>query len=196
MPLIVTQPAAVLAVTLQALKDHLKVTDNDEDTLLATYLGAAVLWAEDYTKRPFIFRTFKLYLETFPTDGYIELASPLVTSVSSVKYYNTAGTLTTLSPASYWTITGDPDGPGAVVLKASSQWPATEEDRPRAVEVTFFAGYGAGPELVPADVRQAIVLMAAHLFANRLPYVTGTIVSKVPRTMEALLAPRRFYSLA
>tara|TARA_R110000868_G_scaffold176896_1_gene414860 strand:- start:1378 stop:1968 length:591 start_codon:yes stop_codon:yes gene_type:complete len=196
MPLIVTQPAAVLAVTLQSLKDHLKVTDNNEDATIATYLGAAVLWAEDYTKRPFIIRTFKLYLDIFPAENLIELPTPLVTSVSSVKYYNASGTLTTLSSADYWTVTGDPDSPGAVILKSDAQWPTTQEDRPRAVEVTFFAGYGAGPELVPADVRQAIMLMAAHLFTNRLPYVTGTIVSEVPRTMEALLAPRRFYSLA
>lgn len=196
MPVLTVTPAAVAAITLQSVKDHLKVTDNDEDTVLELYIGAAVAWAEDFTKRPFIARTLKLTIEAFPASRVIELPVPLVSAISSVKYYNEAGVLTTFDPANYWGLTGDVDGPGQVILKSSSQWPTVEEGRPRPVEVTFVAGYGDAPEFVPDDIRNAVLLMAAHLHVNRIPYVTGTIVSEVPRTMESLLAPRRFYSLA
>lgn len=196
MPLSVVTAAALSPVALQTLKDHLKVTDTAEDTLLTGYLAAAVEWVEDYIKRPLITRTMKLTLDLFPASGQIELAMPPVSAVSHVKYYNTAGTLTTLSSSDYWTVLNETDGPGLVILKSSASWPDLQEDRPRAVEVTFTCGYGATVASVPNEIRQAILILAAHLWDARLKEVTGTIVSQYAFSVHALLAPRRFYTFA
>ena len=192
----VVTAATLSPVALQTLKDHLKVTDTAEDTLLSGYLAAAVEWVEDYVKRPLITRTLKLTLDSFPTSGQIELVASPVSSVSHVKYYNTAGTLTTLSSADYWTVLNELAGPGLVILKASEEWPELQEDRPRAVEVTYVCGYGATVASVPNEIRQAILILAAHLWDARLKEVTGTIVSRYEFSVNALLAPRRFYTFA
>lgn len=191
----VTAPT-VTPVTLAALKEHLRLTGTDEDSPLAIYLGAATAWVEDFTRRCVINRTLKLTLDLFPYLGQIELPRPNVSSVTFVKYYNTDGTLTTLSADDYWTVLNEPSGPGLIILKSSADWPDLQEDRPRAVEVTFVAGYGAATTDVPDDVRQAVMLLAAHLFENRVPIITGTIVSPVGFTVEALLHARRFHSFA
>jgi len=195
-PLSVVTAATVSPVALQTLKDHLKVTDTAEDTLLAGYISAASAWVEDYVKRPLITRTMKLTLDAFPTSGQIELLLPPVTAVSHVKYYNEAGALSTLSSDDYWTVLNEANGPGLVILKSSASWPVLQDDRPRAVEVTFVCGYGSTAATVPNEIRQAVLILAAHLWDARLKEVTGTIVSRYEFSVEALLAPRRFYTFA
>ena len=196
MSLVVVTPAAASPLGLQTFKDHLHITDNTEDTMLALYLAAAVRWVEAYIKRPLITRTMKQKLATFPVAGTIELPLAPVTALTFVKYYDAAGTLVTFSDTNYWTVLGDEDRPGLVVLKGASMWPTLQEDRPLAVEITFVCGYGAASTDVPAEIRNAILILAAHLYEARIKEVTGTIVSKYEFSVNALLAPRRFYSFA
>ena len=44
-------------------------------------------------------------------------------------------------------------------------------------EIRFLAGYGAAWEEVPADLRQAVLLLAAHYYENRseAPQVAGSM---------------------
>lgn len=196
MPLHTATAPAKKPVELVALKEHLRVDGVLEDAILDMYLGAAVAWVEDYTRRPLVNRTLKLTLDEFPVDGEIVLPTPTVSAVSSVKYYDEDGTLQTLSTSDYWTVLDEENGPGRVILKSTASWPDTQEDRPRAVEVTFVAGYGADSDSVPDEIRHAVLLLAAHLFETRVPVITGTIVTQVPFSIEALLQFRRFYYFA
>jgi len=195
MPYIVTTPAADYPVSVQSLKDHLRITDATEDTLLAGYLAAATAWVEDYTRRALITRTVTLTLDAFPTSGVIELSYPPVSAVTSVKYYDTNNAQQTLASSKYWTALGEIDGAGSIILKSTESWPDLHEDRPRAVEVVYVCGYGATADVsVPAEIRTAVLLVAATLAENRVMEISGTIVSQFKFSAEALLGPRRFYS--
>jgi len=196
MSLVVITPSAVAPVGLQTFKDHLHITDNAEDTMLALYLAAAVRWVEDYIKRPLITRTMKLKIAVFPVAGTIELPLAPVTAISSLKYYDESQNLVTFDPSNYWTIIGEDDRPGLLIRKAAATWPITQEDRPNAVEVTFVCGYGAASTDVPAEIRNAILILAAHLYEARIKEITGTIISNYEFSVNALLAPRRFYTFA
>jgi uncharacterized phiE125 gp8 family phage protein len=84
-----------------------------------------------------------------------------VSAVASVKYYDTEDTLQTLSSADYGLdLTGTP---ALVWLKDGAAWPALSAYRPRPVQVQFTAGFAT----VPEDVKQGILLLAAHFYANR-----------------------------
>lgn len=195
MPLSVTTPAATFPVSLSTIKEYLKLTDTADDSLLMSQcLPSAVEWIEHQMRRPLISRTMKLTLDVFPSATKLEIPVPVVSAISSVKYYNTAGVLTTLSASSYWTILNERASSAYVVLKPSYSWPSTEESRPRAVEVEFVAGYGSNPSDVPADIRQAILYLVEHSHTIRAPIITGTIVSDVRFTIESLSAAHRFHN--
>jgi uncharacterized phage protein (predicted DNA packaging) len=47
---------------------------------------------------------------------------------------------------------------------------------------------------LPKPIKQAILLVIGHLYNTREPIVTGTIVTKVPMTVEYLLAPYKTWT--
>jgi len=192
----ITTAAAAEPVSLTTAKLHLRVDSTDDDTILAIYISAAVGWVEEYLRRPLVARTITLKMDTFPAGQEIELPFPTVSAVSSVKYYDPAASLTTLSSADYWTVLAERHAPGLVILKDTAAWPSLQDDRPRAVEIVFVCGYGAAAADVPADIRNAILLIVAQLYENRVPEISGTIISRYAFAAESLLNPHRFYALA
>jgi hypothetical protein len=73
------------------------------------------------------------------------------------------------------------------------QWPTTLA-RFDAVKVQYVVGWATAAE-VPEALRHAILLLVAQLYENRTPEVTGTIVSQIGLSYDALLEPYRFVRL-
>ncbi|TPW10146.1 MAG: hypothetical protein FD130_2297, partial [Halothiobacillaceae bacterium] len=88
-------------VTLQEVKSHCDIdADNtDRDTDIQAYIDAVRDFWEKQTDRSMLATTWRLYLDEFPYE--IELCRCPVQSVTSVKYYSSAGVLTTLDPSDY-----------------------------------------------------------------------------------------------
>jgi len=78
------------------------------------------------------------------------------------------------------------DNIGRVVLKSTSSWPATLGTGALDVTVNFTAGYGAASANIPAALRHAVLLQAAHLYDNRTA-VGPTQLYEIPRTVERLI---------
>jgi len=92
--------------------------------------------------------------------------SPLV-AVQSVQYYAPGvAEIQTLTSAAYWVVTGME--PGMVYLRDGYDWPELE-DRPDAVQVNFTAGYGSDASAIPAQLRQAILLLCRYFYAGGSP---------------------------
>lgn len=192
---LITPPtAAPLAV--DDARGHLRVDGSDEDILITAHIQAATAWAENHTRRAFVTQTWELWLDAFPADGVLELPLPPLQTVASVKYYDTAGALQTLSAGSY--IVTAPAGPqaerGSIRLAPGASWPATQE-RPNAVVVRFDAGYG-GAATVPAAVKASLLLVVGELYKNREQSISGSSISKVPLAAENLLSPYRSLRMA
>lgn len=181
------EPVSVLEV-----KNHLRVTESDEDVLIAGLITSARKIVEQITRRSLISQTWRLYLDAFPYSSSIELPFPPLVSVSSVKYYDQNGALQTLSSTTYQT--DNRSTPGLIVLTEDGAWPLTEGDKVNAVEIEFIAGYGATAAAVPSPIRLAITHLVAHWFENREPFSTGQLYS-VPSTFENILMPYRFLRL-
>lgn len=143
-------------------------------------LREAVDFIEGQTCQRYIQSTWLQTFNAWPgydCDGFysfkINLA-PLV-SISSVKYYNSDGTQTTVSSAYYWTVTTST--PPKIAFKPTFDWPALEVGRPDAIEVRFVAGY-ASAGAVPPKAKSAVRMLAQYWFEQRQP--TSTSVAAAP----------------
>lgn len=140
-------------LTLNELKDRLRVTTCDFDTELTQLLKAGRKKVEHDTNTKLITQTVALYLDEFPSGSTIEIRQLPVTSVTSVVYIDDDVASQTFSSALYRT---DLNGkPPRIVLLENESWEDTEPQYPSAVTVTFVAGY-ATAAAVPVEAKLAI----------------------------------------
>lgn len=181
-----TAPAAE-PVSLTEAKLHCRVDTDDEDDLLTMLVAAARQYVERLTGRALITQTWRLTLDCFPYGcrPVIRLPRGKTSSVTSITYVDTEGTTTTLAADQYRV---NMDGEPARIEPAYGVvWPTTR-DVLEAVKVTYVAGYGAAGSAVPEALRQAMLLLVGHWYANREAVVTGTIATPLQLTVEALTA--------
>jgi uncharacterized phiE125 gp8 family phage protein len=172
-------------ITVAQLKQHSRVTSAAEDTLCAQMIAAARRWCESYTKRVFINQTWDLFLDYFPC-ALIELPMGKLQAITHVKYKDDQGVLQTLDTSKYQYSTAGIVGRLAPAYE--QVWPAT---RPvlDAVQIRAVFGYGADADAVPANIKQAIYLLAAHFYQNREALIVGSGVDakEVPLGVKSLL---------
>lgn len=77
--------------------------------------------------------------------------------------------------------------PAELQLREGASWPVALRAY-GGLSITYTAG-AASLLAVPADIRHAALLLAAHLFEHPTPVVTGKTIAQLPFTVEALLAP-------
>jgi len=191
MGLALITPAATEPVSTSEAKAHLRVDTSDEDTLIASYVSAAVKYIETQTG-PLITQTwdYKVNREWPLVDNYYSIYLPFspVQSVTSVSYVGIDGNTQTLSAGLYQTVLS---APNPYLTKAYNQdWPQIR-DIPDAITVRFVAGY-TNAAAVPAPIKSAILLMVGRLYEHREEVIAGVSAGIVPAGIEMLISP---YSL-
>ncbi len=180
-------------VTVSEAKTHLRVDDSVgtiEDTYIETLISTARMMAENFTRRALITQTWRLTLDQWP-ERSIYLPFPPLQSVSSVKYINTAGVLTTLTEGTDYEV-DTRSVPGRVHPSYSQVWPVVRAIE-NAVTVEFIAGYGNAASDVPEPIRQAILLIIQRLYDHRGDSIIGSIRTDLPYTSEVILMQYRDY---
>lgn len=168
------------------LKTHLHWDDAagsdtyDSDAHLLQLVKDATAIAEAETWKRFCAQTWIDYLDSFPT--FIDLQQQPVASITSVAYYDTAGTLTTLSSTVYEL--GSVNGRGVVRLTYGQSWPATH-DHEDVVIVTYVAG--VDDAAVNVSDKRAIAMIATWLATHR-----GDTEGKLPRAAADLLSENTY----
>lgn len=139
-------------IAVSDLRDFpLRLNTVDDDPSILALIKAATIYGQKYTKRQFVTSTWEYRLDRFPCYE-IELPTPPLSSVTFVKYYDTGGTLQTLSSTLYTVDTYKE--PGVIYPGYSLTWPTTQ-DIENAVVVRFVAGYGAA-SAVPETIKTAL----------------------------------------
>lgn len=182
---LITAPV-VEPITLAEARSHLKDPPTGEDWLIQAYILAARERAEAITNRRFITQTWDWHLDAFPCWG-LELPFGKLQSITSVKYYDTAGVQQTLGSSLY--LVDAKSDPGRLTPAYGETWPSTREQM-NAVTIRFVCGYGL-TDKVPWQIRAAMLLMISHWYVNREPVNIGNIVTPVPMTVDDLLSPYR-----
>lgn len=170
-------------VTLAEVKQQLGITqlsDITRDNVITARIVSARRWAESHCRRAFVTQTWYLYADEF-ADTYDLLAD--LQSVSSVKYYDTDGTLQTLAADQYLVDTVN----SRLYPAYGVTWPSTR-DRANAVVIEFISGYGLAVS-VPHDIKEAIMFIVGH-WENYQSSIEGAVrISTIPYAVTQLLAP-------
>jgi len=189
MSIVLKTPPALEPITLAEAKAHLRVDASDEDNYIAALIQAARATIEAWEWRSHITQTWELRLDAFPSGSWpIYVPRPPLQSVTSpIAYIDANGVAQSLLAAKY-----DVDSksePGRIKPIYGEVWPTTRPGILNAVTVTYVAGYGAAAASVPARTKHAIKLLVGLWYEQREPIVTGTISTRIPDTIEALLLP-------
>ena len=154
------------AVAIADVRRHVNLgaSNTDHDSVLTLLMARARIYCENFTNRQLVSATYALTIDGFPI-GREKLYLPKspIQSITSVAYLDSDGASQTLSSAAY-RLTSNRD-PGYLTLAYGYNWPTTRAVSD-AVTITFVAGYGA-IGTVPEAIKQAIMLLIGHWFANR-----------------------------
>lgn len=159
---LVTAPAEA-AVTEAQMLDHARAHGQPPEQYMP-YVVAAQAHAETVTGRKFVSQTWKWFPSDWPAGDRMRVPFGQLSSVTHIKYTDTADTQTTFS-TSYWSYSTNHD-PGVIALKYSESWPSTTLRPLDPIEIQFVCGWPTAAD-VPAELRAAILLFAGHLYENR-----------------------------
>lgn len=184
----VVTPTATEPLTATEVKLWSKVEVDTDDALITILIQAAREYVEEVCRRALVTTTLKLSLDDWPCSNTLKLCQGKASSVTHVKYYDVDGTQQTLSSSLYFTdFTSEP---ALIVLKPGEVWPTLDLGRPKAIEITFVAGYGAA-SAVPAPLKAGMLEMICHWYNHRESVNVGNIVAEIPMTASMLIAPYR-----
>lgn len=159
-----TSEPAIEPITLEELKDRVRVTGCDDDAQLTLILKAARQAVEANSYRRLITQTVVGYMDSFRWVREIELRLAPIQSITSIVYTDLAGASQTFAASRY--STDIISVPPRIVLKTNEQVEYTEENTPNSVAITFVAGYGSTAASVPVQARLAIVEYARLLYGG------------------------------
>jgi len=163
-------PPSEEPVSLERAKLHLRVDDDAEDDLITALITAARQYTESHTSKRWVSQGLRLTLPEWCCGagdecGVLRLPCEPVSSVESVKYYATTGTLTTLVAGTDYQTWLD-HFPPLVAPAPSKTWPTVETGRLGAIQIEFTAGY-ADAASVPENVKSAVLLCVGHWYEHR-----------------------------
>jgi uncharacterized phiE125 gp8 family phage protein len=183
---VITPPDAL--VSLQEAKDHLRVTTDDEDALIAVFVAAASAHVDGpmgWLGRSIGPQTLEARFSA--ADGQtVRLPYPPVIDITGVQYEDASAGMRAGDPGDF-RLSGDEIEP----IGNNASW-SGGANQCEVVRIRYRAGY----ETVPAPVKVAVLLMTGDLFRNRTTVVSGLSVTQVPIsvTVTALLQPFRLFA--
>lgn len=210
----VTVPAAVDPVPLATVKAYLKRTSTAEDALITIFIKAATEYAEQFTRRDFITRTYETFRDFFPglSEGYYAFGqnetlgglsfeggnvgfeirrSPLQT-IEKIEYLK-ENVLTLVSSAIYYNTIEDDYS--EVLTLDSATWPLDADRRLQAITITFKTGFGDADTDMPSWVTEGILQHVANMWANRGDCSGSGCAKFLPAAARSLYLQNRIENL-
>lgn len=184
---LITPPDAE-PVCVEEFKAASRVDHDAEDTLIASYLLAARQHIEALCG-PIITQTMEMTMDRWPIGDTIVIGKPRATAINSIKHFAQDGSEETFSDLSY--VTDFVSRHARIRLKGGHSWPSVALREINGVVVNFDAGW-ADAEAVPQDLKQSLILLAAHWYENREPIAQGQMgTQELPFAVSALIANHR-----
>ena len=216
---IVTTPPANPPVTLDTFKQHINVTHSLTDGILQLYLDAAIQFAERYTGRYLITRTFSTFRDFFPNpsqnEGYypygriptgattlipstignvgFEIRRSPLQSVNSITYTDNSGNPQTVDPTTYYNTVEEDYS--EILLAQDSDWPTDANNRMQSIDISFVCGLGNDETEIEACWKVAIMEHAAMLWANRGDCSDSGCMKMIPAASKAFYEIKRLRNL-
>ncbi len=184
-------------VTTDELKSHLRIDTNDENDLLATYISAATIMAENYCNRHFLNHRYKLYFyndlpskfSLYYPDVTIDISSTTANERDGL-FYRFKGTSDTTGYVStgdfYVNRFSNPCYVGIIDFTYEPDQLTLVD--PANYMFRFHTGMGTAASDVPDAIKQAIKLIAGDMYFFR-----EDRKRQFPMASEILLQPYKCY---
>ena len=158
-------PTAALPVA--EFKEHLRLgsgfdDDDVQDSVLVSFLRAAMAAIELRTGKVLIEREFAWTVAMWRNAGGQGLPTAPVSAISAVSLEDRLGDTAVVAPSAYRLF---PDQHRPELRPTGTCLPTIPSEG--QAQVQFLAGYGPDWSDVPADLRQAVMLLAAHYYEYR-----------------------------
>lgn len=164
------------------MKKHLRVTGNDEDSLIEVYIKAAIRYVENYTRLLLVEGTAQqIFIRPTTMDNtqFFSLAIGNAIEVTSITC-NTEDDLTVQKAiTSDWTLIANTNKPRIYAPKGLE---FTDNVTPYQITISYRAGFDECD--IPSDIKVAIMLVCADMYENRMDSV-----KQLPTAAEILLSP-------
>lgn len=197
----VTTAPTVEPLTLQEVKEYLRVEDSTDERVIRPFVETVRRLAEEHLGRALMTQTLTLFV-----DAYDELADPLwegmrtgaylnyyknyinlprtpVTSVTSVSTFDDSDTETTMASSRYYV--DNVREPARVVLRQGETFP-TALRVANAIKVVYVAGYTSA-YAVPEPIRMGMLQHIAYLYEHRGDMYDAK--SPLPPAIKTLYSP-------
>ena len=188
-------------VTLQEVKEYLRVDDATDERVIRPYIESARRFCEEHTGRALMTQTLTLFLDAFEDidnplwegtrtgpylnyyKNYVVLPRSPVVSVTHVKTYDDADTATTLAASKYYL--DNAREPSRIVMRTGESFPSALRVA-NAIEVEYITGYTTQYN-VPEPMRLGILQHIAYLYEHRGDMYDASL--PYPPMLRSLYAP-------
>jgi len=150
-----------LVYPIGQLQDELRVDEDSEIVVLTSMLKAATSKFEKHTNTVLLSSTFTAYLDELESLT-VEIFKFPIASIDSVKYYNTSGTLTTLTANTDYFV-DITSCPARVKFLA---FPAIQSNILNGIQINFTAGHTT-VDAIDSDIISVIRIVAGQLYESR-----------------------------
>jgi uncharacterized phiE125 gp8 family phage protein len=168
-------------------------SDATEDDLLTALVTSARQYVEAVTRRQLITAVWDKFYNCWPTHNYIQLPHGQLQSVTSVKYTDSAGVVTTMAATTDY-IADTASEPGRIVLPYGIGWPSTTYYSVNPIAIRYTCGYGSTAASVPAGIRSAIKMLVEDMYEHRsATHNRAGVQIAENKTVMSLLFPYRLF---
>lgn len=197
----VTTAPTVEPLTLQEVKEYLRVEDSTDERVVRPFIESVRRIAEEHLGRALMPQTLTLHVDAFNDlydplwegmrtgaylnyyKNYVTLPRAPVTSVTSLSTFNDSDTETTMSSSKYYV--DSIREPARIVLRQGETFP-TALRVANAIKVVYVAGYTSA-YAVPEPIRMGMLQHIAYLYEHRGDMYEAA--SPLPPAIRTLYSP-------
>lgn len=147
-------------VTLEKMKESLRMDGTESDNTITDLIKAAREAAEEFQNKAYFTQTWELSFDSLPSMP-LTIPMPPLQSLTSVKLYDENGTEVSMNIDDF--ILDKRSEPGRIAFKKDKAWPSIKLQSIDAVVFQFVAGY-SDMSKVPEKVKQAIELYSTYFY--------------------------------
>ena len=173
--------AAEEPVSLVEAKAFLKIDDTAEDGLIRTLIAAARLHVEGVTGRALLAQSWRLVLDNWPVTRMIKLPVTPLMSVTAISAIDPSGASHEVGLEQFQS-----DRERLLLPRRIAGMPSLQAYQ--GIEIDYVAGYGSAADEVPADLRQAVLLLIAHWHEHRDAVVMAGSGAVVPSGFDRVVS--------